>query len=119
MGNAGYTRDNASYGLTTLVREHVTMRRGEIAVTYPGKSSRTQAVEIADEDTCRASYISPRVIELFEDGVTIAPVLGDLGAGTPDGTPATRGAAEDAVRALLARPQHLRPGGLCLFCVAG
>lgn len=50
---------------------------------------------------CRASYINPRVIELFEDGVTIRPALDALGASVGD--PATRGAVEEAVRRLLIR----------------
>ncbi|MFH7340894.1 hypothetical protein [Streptomyces sp. KHY 26] len=53
---------------------------------------------------CRASYINPRVIELYEEGVTVAaapPRLGDEG---PYGVPATRGPAERAV------PRMLRPG---------
>ncbi|MGW4914053.1 Rieske 2Fe-2S domain-containing protein [Streptomyces sp. NPDC004270] len=40
----------------------------------------------------RASYINPRVIELFEEGRTIAPVLDRLGADVRFGEPATSGA---------------------------
>lgn len=50
---------------------------------------------------CQASYIDPRVIELYEDGTTIAPALGDLGADQLFGEPATHGAVEDAVLDLL------------------
>ncbi|MBD0694792.1 hypothetical protein BG452_17555 [Streptomyces sp. CBMA123] len=47
----------------------------------------------------RASYVDPRLIALFDEGATIAPALGELGA---DGAPvATHGPVEDAVRALL------------------
>lgn len=49
----------------------------------------------------RASYIDPRVIELYENGETIAAHLDRLGAGTTDGEPATHGAAEEATRLLL------------------
>ncbi|WCD83739.1 hypothetical protein KPP03845_100058 [Streptomyces xanthophaeus] len=52
---------------------------------------------------CRASYINPRVIELFENGVTIRPALDALGACAADGDPATHGAVEEAVRRLLCR----------------
>ncbi|MFE2912921.1 hypothetical protein ACFXI0_18980 [Kitasatospora indigofera] len=48
---------------------------------------------------CRASYIDPRLIELFDSGVTIAPALDDLGVGVEP--VATHGAVEDAVRTLL------------------
>ncbi|MEU8138287.1 DNA topoisomerase IB [Streptodolium elevatio] len=204
VGDRGYTRDNDSYGLTTLLREHASVRQGRISFEYPGKSGRTQVTEVADEATrkavrallrrrdpgprllayweggtwhevagselnaylceasgtemsakdfrtwhatvmaavglavsanraddgtgprrravartvrevadylgntptvCRASYIDPRVVELFEDGVTVAPALPELGADSPAGLPATRGAMEDAVRELL----HRRP----------
>ncbi|PRY12625.1 DNA topoisomerase IB [Kineococcus rhizosphaerae] len=49
---------------------------------------------------CRSSYVDPRVIDLFGDGVTIAPALEDLGAGG-FGHPATHGAVERAVLDLL------------------
>ena len=51
----------------------------------------------------RASYIDPRIIELYEDGSTIAAVLGDLGKNCDFGDLATRGRAETAVVKLLAR----------------
>ncbi|MEE1940265.1 DNA topoisomerase IB [Streptomyces sp. TRM 70361] len=58
---------------------------------------------------CRASYINPRVVELYEEGVTIAPVLDRLGDRAAFGVPATRGAVEEAVLRMLrtGRP----PGG--------
>ncbi len=56
---------------------------------------------------CRASSINPRVVELFENGVTVRPALDALGASVADGDPATYGAVEDAVRSLLIRG---RPG---------
>ena len=50
----------------------------------------------------RASYIDPRVIELYENGFTIASVLGDLGKNCDFGDLATRGRTETAVVKLLA-----------------
>ncbi|MGP4046937.1 DNA topoisomerase IB [Streptomyces sp. 2A115] len=50
---------------------------------------------------CRASYINPRVVELFEEGRTIAPALDRLGAEASFGRPATQGAIEEAVLRLL------------------
>ncbi|MEV5596571.1 DNA topoisomerase IB [Streptomyces sp. NPDC052496] len=50
---------------------------------------------------CRASYINPRVIELYEEGVTIADALPHLGDEGAFGIPATRGPAERAVLRLL------------------
>jgi DNA topoisomerase I len=46
----------------------------------------------------RSSYVDPRVVDLYHDGVTVAGALDRLGAG--DG-PATHGAVEDAVLAML------------------
>ena len=50
----------------------------------------------------RASYIDPRVIELYQDGRTIAGALGELGKDSDFGDLATRGRAEKAVLNLLA-----------------
>jgi len=49
----------------------------------------------------RASYIDPRVIELYESDITIAPALRDLGRNSEFGDLATRGAAERAVVRML------------------
>jgi DNA topoisomerase IB len=49
----------------------------------------------------RASYIDPRVIKLYENGKTIAPMLGRLGQQQEFGELATQGAAERAVLSLL------------------
>ena len=49
----------------------------------------------------RASYIDPRIIALYEQGTTIAPMLADLGQGQDFGDVATKGAAERAVLKLL------------------
>jgi DNA topoisomerase IB len=49
----------------------------------------------------RASYIDPRVIARYEEGVTIASSLADLGQGQQFGDVATKGRAERAVLRLL------------------
>jgi DNA topoisomerase IB len=51
----------------------------------------------------RASYIDPRIVEQYERGVTIAPILTELGEDTEFGELATQGRAEEAVRLLLTR----------------
>jgi DNA topoisomerase IB len=51
----------------------------------------------------RASYIDPRVIGLYENGVTISSALGDLGATSSFGELATQGRAEAAVLTMLRR----------------
>ena len=50
---------------------------------------------------CRASYINPRVIELYEEGVTVAGALDALGDEGAFGVPATQGAVEAAVVRML------------------
>ena len=199
IGSDAYARDNGSYGLTTVLRAHVTLGRDEVRFGYPAKSGRQRVAAVADPPTlaavrsllrsrepderllayrdgrawhevrgedlnhylqettgtdltakdfrtwnatvlaavglavsepavgesqarrrraaarvvrevadylgntpavCRSSYINPRLIELFDEGVTIAPALGTLGAA--GGPIATHGPVEDAVRALLA-----------------
>jgi len=50
---------------------------------------------------CRSSYVDPRVLDLFDSGVTIRPDLQRLGEGALPGTPATQGTVEAAVRRLL------------------
>jgi DNA topoisomerase IB len=47
----------------------------------------------------RASYVDPRVIDLFNDGVTISPALASTDDDLSDGT--THGAIERAVLNLL------------------
>ncbi|MFF5701466.1 DNA topoisomerase IB [Streptomyces sp. NPDC012794] len=200
IGGERYARENGSYGLTTLLREHAVCRAGEIRLHFPAKSGRTVdrtlvdaqahavvrallrrkdpgprlfaywergawhevhaedlnaylreraredvtakdfrtwyatvlaavalAVSEATSDAsrarrgkvvaravrevseylgntpavCRASYIAPRVIELYEEGETVAASLGELGEDGLFGRPATHGAVEQAVLDLL------------------
>ena len=53
---------------------------------------------------CRSSYIDPRVIDLYDDGTTIASALERLGADATFGQPATHGQVEAAVLRLLRKP---------------
>lgn len=207
IGGERYARDNGSFGLTTLLREHVSCRGGEIRLCFPAKSGREVTRTLVDEQAhavvrallrrkdpgprlfaywehgawhevhaedlnaylreraglnvtakdfrtwyatvlaavavavsegtsdasrarrgrvvaravrevsdylgntpavCRSSYVDPRVIELYEDGETIAPVLGKLGEDGLFGRPATHGAVERAVLKLL-RAGHVGP----------
>jgi DNA topoisomerase IB len=59
----------------------------------------------------RASYIDPRVIALYEQGVTIAPALARLGEGQEFGDVATKGHAERAVLKLITSPGAGSPAG--------
>ncbi|WP_411104695.1 DNA topoisomerase IB [Streptomyces sp. cmx-4-9] len=80
-------------------------------VASGSRAQRTQAVSRAVREVsgylgntpavCRASYINPRLFELFENGVTIRPVLDRLGTDVVHGHPATHGQVEAAVLRLL------------------
>jgi DNA topoisomerase IB len=85
-----------------------------LAVSRPavhGETSRRRAVARAVREVsgylgntpavCRASYINPRVIELYEEDVTISPALHRLGELDVYGAPATQGAVERAVLHML------------------
>ena len=50
---------------------------------------------------CRASYINPRIFELYEQGRTVASALDALGRDSAFGQPATHGPVEQAVLKLL------------------
>jgi DNA topoisomerase IB len=86
-----------------------------LAVSEPAaamsKTARTRAIrraytEVAEylgntPAVCKASYVDPRLVDLYADGVTIASALTELGAGTTGGQLATQGAIERAVLSLL------------------
>lgn len=55
---------------------------------------------------CRSSYIDPRVIDLYDDGVTVTRSLERLGDGAAFGQPATHGQVESAVLRMLRAPKR-------------
>jgi DNA topoisomerase IB len=57
----------------------------------------------------RRSYIDPRVISLYADGITVSPALKLLGSEAEPGEMATSGKVETAVRRMLYN--HSRAGG--------
>lgn len=54
IGNDVYTDTNGSFGLTTLLREHVTKRGGKLTFCFVGKSGVEHCIEIDDEATIAA-----------------------------------------------------------------
>ena len=94
----------------------VALAVSEPATTPPSAIKRavTRAVrETADylgntPAVCRASYIHPRVIDLFRGGVTIAEDLEAIGDGAGYGRLAVQGQVEAAVSALLRDPRAAR-----------
>jgi DNA topoisomerase IB len=199
VGSEAYADENGTYGLATLRREHVRMRRGELVFEYLAKGAqpRTQLVgdpdvipvvqtlrrrrdpnpellayrdsagwhDVRSEDVnaylrevaegeftakdfrtwhatvlmavalavseraatsrtartrairrayvevsdylgntpavCRSSYVDPRVVDLYQDGVTVAAALDELGADVDGGQLATQGHVERAVLRML------------------
>ncbi|WP_433454684.1 DNA topoisomerase IB [Streptomyces sp. CA-142005] len=144
IGSDRHTRFSETYGLTTMLREHVSCGRGEITFSHPAKGGVETVRALVDDQVrivarallrrpdggdrflasyarglwhdlhsddlnealrrlsvCRSSSIDPAVFELFEDGVTIAPVFTRLGEHGDFGRPATQGAVEAAVLDLL------------------
>ncbi len=72
--------------------------------------------EVADKlgntpAVCRASYIDPRIIDLYDHRVTIAPQLEALGDEASYGSPAFQGAIEQAVLSLLREPEAQQLAG--------
>lgn len=53
-GGEQYAEENESYGLATLLCEHVTLRRGAVAFDYPAKSGVRRRYEIENAEVVRA-----------------------------------------------------------------
>jgi DNA topoisomerase I len=53
IGNESYTRDNHSYGLTTLRTRHVRTERGRLRFAFRGKSGVESEVELSDKRLAR------------------------------------------------------------------
>jgi len=89
----------------------VALARANEAATTPNKRKRAVSAAMKEVSTylgntptvARASYVDPRLVDLFNDGVTIAPDLVGKGRDLSDGT--THGKIEKAVLALLAAPK--------------
>ncbi len=50
IGSEDYAERNESFGLTTMLREHVTIGKHELVFDFPAKSGQRRIQEIADED---------------------------------------------------------------------
>jgi DNA topoisomerase IB len=102
-------KDFRTWHATVLAAVGLAVSRSAAAAS-PAASKRAVARvvrEVADylgntPAVARASYIDPRVIEVYERGKTIESVLGDLGATSEFGQLATQGQAERAVLRILA-----------------
>jgi DNA topoisomerase IB len=113
-GHSVSAKDFRTWSATVLCA--VALGVSEPAATSPSAIKRaiTRAVrETADylgntPTVCRASYIHPRVIDLYVGGVTIAEDLERIGEHHDYGHLAVHGEVEAAVSALLRSPQAAR-----------
>jgi len=100
-------KDFRTWHATVLAAVALAVSKRAAGTEHARKRAIARAVrEVADylgntPAVARASYIDPRVIELYQRGKTIEPVLASLGKETEFGELATRGAAERAVLSLL------------------
>jgi DNA topoisomerase IB len=113
-GAAISAKDFRTWSATVLCA--VALAVSEQATTSPSAIKRavTRAVKETSEylgntpTVCRASYIHPRVIDLFHGGVTILEELQSIGEGSDYGQLAFQGEVEAAVVALLRDPRAAR-----------
>ncbi|WP_233358903.1 DNA topoisomerase IB [Thermomonospora amylolytica] len=52
-GGEEYAEENGTYGMATVLREHVTCRRSEVIFEYPAKGSKDRYQAVAEESVCR------------------------------------------------------------------
>ena len=77
VGNDRYARDNHTYGLTTLQRNHVETRGSTIMFQFIGKEHRPDSVTVNDQVT--AKVVSALVREASSDAQPIFAVRGNHG----------------------------------------
>jgi DNA topoisomerase I len=53
IGSEHYAERNESYGLTTMLRRHVTIDKGEVVFDFPAKSGQRRIQAIADDEVMR------------------------------------------------------------------
>ncbi|MHB1057647.1 MAG: DNA topoisomerase IB [Rhodanobacter sp.] len=79
IGNDRYTRDNRSYGLTTLRTRHVRAQRGRLRFTFRGKSGQDREVEMDDRRLVRIvrrvqQLPGQRLFQYVDDDGRLQPV---------------------------------------------
>lgn len=79
VGNEGYTRDNKSFGLTTLRSRHVRAERGRLRFAFRGKSGQEREVELSDRRLARIvrrvqQLPGQRLFQYVDDDGTRQPV---------------------------------------------
>jgi len=54
IGNDEYVESNGTYGVSTLLREHVAVHRGHVEFCFPAKGNKERRVALADQDLAKA-----------------------------------------------------------------
>ena len=86
VGNREYAHHNNTYGLTTLMDDHVTVESGRIAFEFVGKSGKEHLIDVADRRLARAvkscrDIPGQRLFQYFDDaGERCAVESGDVNA---------------------------------------
>jgi DNA topoisomerase-1 len=65
VGSERYARDNETYGLTTLRRDHVSVSRGTVHFDYTAKEHRHRVVEVTDPEVAR--WVRPLIDRAGDD----------------------------------------------------
>jgi DNA topoisomerase-1 len=102
-------KDFRTWSATVLAAVGLAVSTDAASVTARKKAVTRVVQEVAHylgntPAVCRSSYIDPRIIDLYDNGITVANDLKLLGDGTAYGQPATQGAVEAAVLRLLRAP---------------
>jgi DNA topoisomerase-1 len=107
LARGEYTaKDFRTWNATVLAAVGLAMQQDTATLTARRRAVSRVMQEVSHylgntPSVCRASYVDPRVIDLFEAGTTIRPDLQRLGEDAAPGTPATQGRVEGAVLKLL------------------
>ena len=64
IGGEEYARDNETFGIATLRKDHVRMRKGEMTFDYPAKGSIRRVITVADP----ATFELPKVLKRRKGG---------------------------------------------------
>jgi DNA topoisomerase-1 len=108
-GGDDTAKDFRTWSATVLAAVGLAVSTHAVSPTARKRAVTRVVKEVAEQlgntpAVCRASYIDPRVIDLYADGITIASELESLGEDASYGSPAFQGAIEAAVLALLREP---------------
>ncbi len=109
MGGEDTAKDFRTWSATVMAAVGLAVSTHADSVTARKRAVTRVVKEVAEKlgntpAVCRASYIDPRIMDLYENGVTIATDLEILGEQASYGSPAFQGAVEQAVLQLLREP---------------